>query len=112
MDFRVFLGMNLHNVNHLHEDHEGQIVSEAVMSKNRFNFLLSHIMINDLADYHKNWPTDRFPAMRPIWELFKNNLSKYAAPSEYLTIGETLYLTSYQIAFSQNNPHNMDFFEN
>ena len=50
--------------------------------------------------------------MLPIRELFKNNLSKYAAPSEYLTIGETLYLTSYQIAFSQNNPHNMDFFEN
>lgn len=89
MDFRVFLGMNLHNVNHLHEDHEGQIVSEAIMSKNRFNFLLSHIMFNDLADYQKNWPADRFPAMQPIWELFKNKLSKYAAPSEYLTIGET-----------------------
>ena len=71
MDFRVFLGMNLHNVNHLHEDHEGQIVSNV---KNRFNFLLSHIMFNDLTDYQKNWPTDRFPAMRPIWELFKNNL--------------------------------------
>ena len=26
MDFRVLLGMNLHNVNHLFEDHEGQLV--------------------------------------------------------------------------------------
>ena len=69
-------------------------------------------MFNDVTDYQKNWPTDRFPAMRPIWELFKNNLWKYAVPSEYLTIDEALYLTSYQIAFSQNNPHNMDFFEN
>ena len=33
MDSRVLVGMNVHNVNHLHEDHEGQLVSGAIMSK-------------------------------------------------------------------------------
>ena len=50
--------------------------------------------------------------MRAIWELFNINLAKYAAPSEYLTIDETLYLTRYKVAFRLNNPHSIDFFEN
>ena len=43
--------------------------------------------------------------MRPVWELFNKNLRKYIAPSEYLTIDETLYPMRHQIAFRQYNPN-------
>ena len=46
--------------------------------------------------------------MRPVWELLNSKLGKYVAPSEYLTIDETLYPMRHQIAFRQchpNNPH-------
>ena len=43
--------------------------------------------------------------MRPVWELFNSNLGKYVAPSEYLTIDETLYPMQHQIAFRQYNPN-------
>ena len=50
--------------------------------------------------------------MRPIWELSNYNLTKYIAPSELLTIDETLYPMRHQIMFRQynpNKPHKYDF---
>ena len=38
---------------------------------------------------------------QPVWELFNSDLGKYVAPSEYLTIDETLYPMQHQIAFHQ-----------
>ena len=43
--------------------------------------------------------------MRPVWELLNSKLGKYVAPSEYLTIDETLYPMRHQIAFRQYNPN-------
>ena len=43
--------------------------------------------------------------MRPVCELFNSYLDKYVAPSEYLTIDETLYPMRHQIAFHQYNPN-------
>ena len=53
----------------------------------------------------KLWETDRFAAVREIWEIFNSNLSKYVAPSEYLSTNETLYPMRPQIIFGQNNPN-------
>ena len=75
------------------------------MSKNRFKFLLSHITFDNHIDRENNWPTDRFAAMRTVWVLLNSNLGKYVAPSEYLTIDETLYPMRHQIAFRQYNPN-------
>ena len=75
------------------------------MLKNRFKFLLSHIIFDNHIDHVNNWPTDCFAAMRPVWQLFNSNLGKYIAPSEYLTIDGTLYPMRHQIAFCQNNPN-------
>ena len=105
MDFRVLLGMNLHSVNHLIEDHEGQLVFRALISKNSSRFLLSHIMFDDFADRQKNWPTDRFAAMQLIQHLFNTNFTKYVTPSDFLNIDETLYSTRHQIVFRQYNPN-------
>ena len=50
------------------------------------------------------WKTDRFAAMRQIWELFISSLNEYGSPSEYLSIEETMYPMRHQIAFRQYNP--------
>ena len=104
MYLRGLLGMNLQRVDYLFAD-EGHYAFGAIMSKNRFKFLLSHITFDNHIDCENNWPTDRFAAMRPVWELFNSNLGKYVAPSEYLTIDETLYPMRHQIAFRQYNPN-------
>ena len=75
------------------------------MSKNRFKFLLTHITSDNHGDRENNRPTDRFAAMRPVWELFNSNLGKYVALSEYLTIDETSYPMRHQIALRQCNPN-------
>lgn len=75
------------------------------MSKNRFKVLLSHITFDDFTDQKKNWSTDCFVAMRPVWGLFNYNLTKCIAPSKFLTIDETLYPIKHQITFKQYNPN-------
>ena len=97
--------MSLQRVDYLFSDDKRHFPFGAIMSKNRFKFLLSHKTFGDYSDWERNWPTDRFAAMRPVWELFNKNLGKYIAPSEYLTINETLYPMRHQIAFRQYNPN-------
>ena len=75
------------------------------MSKNQFKFLLRHITSDNHIDRENNRPTDRFAAMRPVWELFNSNLGKYVALSEYLTSDETSYPMRHQIALRQYNPN-------
>ena len=91
--------MNLQRVDYLFADEEHYAFRE-IMSKNRFKFLLSHITFDNHIDRENNWLTDRFAAMRPVWELFNSNLGKYVAPSD-----ETLYPMGHQIAFRQYNPN-------
>ena len=104
MYFRGLLGLNQHKTNTLFADYEGHFVFSAIMSKNRFKFLLSHITFDELEERARNWQSDRFAAMRTVWELYNTNLGKYVAASEYLTIDETLYPMRHQIAFRQYNP--------
>ena len=75
------------------------------MSKNQFKFLLRHITSDNHIDRENNRPTDRFAAMRPVWELFNSNLGKHVALSEYLAIDETSYPMRHQIALRQYNPN-------
>ena len=96
MYLRGLLGMNLQRVDYLFAD-EGHYAFGAIMSKNRFKFLLSHITFDNHIDRENNWPTDRFAAMRPVWELFNSNLGKNVAPSEYLTTDENYILCNIKL---------------
>ena len=69
MYLRGLLGMSLQRVNYFFPDKKGHFAFGAIMSKNQFKFLLSHITFDDYSDRKKNWPTDRFAAMRPVREL-------------------------------------------
>ena len=87
---------------------DSHFIFGAIMSKNRFRFLIDHICFNNPQERTQLWETDRFAAVREIWEIFNSNLSKHVAPSEYLSIDETLYPMRQQIAFHKyntNKPH-------
>ena len=102
---RGLLGQNLHRLPLLFSEHS-HFVFGATMSKNRMKFLYGHICFETLQGTVNKFPTDRFAAYRPFWEMFNSNLSKPIFPSEYMTIDETLYPMRHQIAFRQYNPKN------
>ena len=90
MYFRGILGVNLHMTDRLFSN-DSHFVFGAIMSKNRFRFLKGHICFDNPQERTQLWETDRFAAVREIWEIFNSNLSKHVTPSEYLLIDETLY---------------------
>ena len=100
---RGLLGQNLHKVDHLYTEHS-HFVFGATMSKNRLEFLHSHIAFDTPEQRANTWPTDRFAGYRNFWELFNANLSKAIISSEYLSVDETLYPMRHQISFRQYNP--------
>ena len=104
MYFRGILGVNLHITDRLFSS-DIYFIFGAIMSKNRFRFLKVHICFDNLQKRTQLRETDRFAAVREIWEIFNSNLSKHVAPSEYVSIDETLYPMRQQIACHQYNPN-------
>ena len=76
MYFRGILGVNLHMTDRLFSN-DSHFIFGAIMSKNRFRFLIDHICFNDPQERTQLWETDRFAAVREIWEIFNSNLSKH-----------------------------------
>ena len=104
MYFRGILGVNVHMTDRLFSN-DSHFVFGAIMSKNRFRFLKGNIYFDKPQERTQLWETDRFAAVKEIWEIFNSNFSKHVAPSEYLSIDETLYPMRQQIAFRQYNPN-------
>jgi len=89
---------------HLYKDIIGNLLFGATMSRNRFSLLLSNLMFDEYEERLQLWPSDRFAAIRSIFENFNVNCLKYMVPSEYLTIDESLIPMRNQINFKQYNP--------
>ena len=92
MCLKGILSMNLQRVDYLFANERHYVFGE-IMSKNRFKSLLSHSPFGNHIDRENNQPTDRFAAMRLVWELSNSNRDKY------LTSDATLYPMRHQIAF-------------
>ena len=105
MYFRGLYGLNHHRMDILFSDKAGPPIFSAIFSKNRAKFLLASLSFIDRENCMQNFPSDRFASVRPMFELFNANCSKYLIPSPYLTIDETLYPMRHQIAFRQYNPN-------
>ena len=91
---------------------ESHFVFGGIMSKNHFRFLKGHICFHNPQERIQVRETDRFTAVTEIWKIFNSNLSKHAAPSEYLSIDKTLHPMRQQIVFHQynsNKPHRYGF---
>ena len=100
VEIRAFIGLiymrGLMRLSHMDQellfsDVIGPPIFSAVMSKNRFCFLHAHICFDDPATRNDRWKTDKFAAIRDIYNIFNNNCAKTVIPSDYNTIDETLY---------------------
>ena len=49
----------------------------AVMSLNKFQFLISYLCLDDTETRKERWKNDRFAAFRDIFELFNDNCAKH-----------------------------------
>ena len=74
------------------------------MSKKCFRFLKGHICFDNPQERTQK-ETDRFAAVKEIWDIFNSNFSKHAAPLKYLWIDETLYPMGQQTVFHHYNPN-------
>ena len=66
---------------------------------------MSNIMFDTIGERRERWPSDRFSAIRTIFEKFNTNCLKYVIPSKYLIIDESLVPMRTQINFKQYNPN-------
>ena len=101
--WRGLLGMQNHNVKHMFGE-DGHHFFGGTMAKNRFTFLLQHLSFDDKLTRDERWPTDRFAAIREIFECFNANCSRSVAPGLHLSIDETLAATRLKTLFTVYNP--------
>ena len=73
----------------------------AVMSRNRFAFILHNLSFDDESTRAERWKKDRFTAIREFFEKFNNQCMLVLAPGDYLSLDETLYPMRMQISFKQ-----------
>ena len=102
--YRGLYGMNCHHTDYIFGTTFGPPVFSATMSCSRFKFLLVHISFDDHTTRQDRWKSDRFSAMREIFEQCNTNFAKAVVPDDYLSLDETLYPTRNQISFKQYNP--------
>ena len=70
MYFRGIFGVNLHMTDRLFSD-DSHFIFGTIMSKKRFKFLKGQICLDNPQERTQLWETDRFAAVREIWEIFK-----------------------------------------
>ena len=101
--FRGALGQNHIGTSFLFNPVMGHHVYSAVMSQNRFTFLLRCISFDDPSTRPQRWLKDRFAAFREIFEKFNQQCASSYIPDAYLSLDETLYATRQQINFKTYN---------
>ena len=103
--WRGLLGMQNHDIKHMFGE-DGHHFFGGTMAKNRFAFLVEHLSFDNklTRDEPNRWPTDRFAAIREIFECFNANCSRSVAPGLYLSIDETLAATRLKTLFTVYNP--------
>ena len=75
----------------LFSDSYGPPMFRAVMSRNRFAFILYNLSFDDESARSERWKKDRFTAMREFFEKFNNQCMLVLATGDYLSLDETLY---------------------
>ena len=100
MELKAFIGhflyrglykLNTMGIRKLFSDSYGPPVFSAVMSRNRFAFILHNLSFDDESTHSERWKKDRFTAMREFFEKFNNQCMLVLAPGDYLSLDETLY---------------------
>ena len=104
MYIRGLYSWNNHSLRILFSEEKGMPVFEATMSRLRFSFIVQHLCFDVEETRATRWQSDRFAALRDLFEACNNNFAAALVPEDYLIIDETLYPMRNQIAFKQYNP--------
>lgn len=78
------------NLEELWSKKYGPPIFRATMSKNRFSFLIKNLRFDDKATRNQRKESDKFCAIRDIWDKYVENCRNNYTPSEYLTVDEQL----------------------
>ena len=63
----------------------GNPVFSATKSRNRFKFLIAHILFDDHILRPTSWQHNRFVAFRKIFEEFNKSCGKFVVCNDYLS---------------------------
>ena len=88
----------------LFSDRYGPPLFSAVMSRNRFAFILHNLSFDDESTRAERRTKDRFTVIRKFFEKFNNQCMLVLAPGDYLLLYETIYPMRTHISFKQFNP--------
>ena len=102
--YRGLYKLNTMGIQKLSSDSYGPPMFSAVMSCNRFAFILHNLFFDDESTHAERWKKDRFIVIREFFEKFNNQCMLVLAPGEYLSLDESLYPMRTQIFFKQFNP--------
>ena len=106
MYLRGLKGQALESLDRLFSDDEFSTFA-AIMSKNRFKWILKSLGFEPLAEKRKrtvNRSHDYFTAIRQLFERFQEKFAEPLIPSQYLTIDECLYPMRHVVKFRVYNP--------
>ena len=90
---------NLWLVDRLWNPQIGPSVYSATVSLNRFKFILRFVTFDDPETRNERWKTDKFTAIRSIFEIWNNNCGKHVLCGDYVAIDECLYPCRNRIGF-------------
>ena len=102
--YRGLYCLKNHSLNILFSDRFGFPVFSACMSRMIFEFIMAHMCFDNFEDRAERWQSDRFAAIRDLFEDCNKHFGKSLIPEDYLSLDETLYPMRTQIAFKQYNP--------
>ena len=94
---RGLYSMNKINHHYLFANAMGPPIFSATMSAKRFSFLSANISFDEPDTHSQRWQSDRFAAIRNLFEQFNDNCSSTVNPGEFLSLDETLYSCRTQI---------------
>ena len=97
--YRGLYKLNTMAIKKLFSEKYGPPMFSAVMSRNRFVFILHNFSFDDDTTRNERWKVDRFAAIRDFFESFNDNRMSVLSPGDYLSLDETLYPMRTQIAF-------------
>lgn len=78
------------NLEELWSKKYGPPIFRATMNKNRFIFLIKNLRFDDKTTRNQRKESDKFCAIRDIWERYTENCRNNYTPSEYVTVDEQL----------------------
>lgn len=89
--------------------HGVKIISE-FMSRNNFEKIKKYLRFDDKATREQRKQTDKFCAVRSLWDKFLENSKACYTPHQHLTIDEQLMPSKNRCEFIQYNPNKPDKF--